>query len=113
MVSIDGFSSRPDILSKNTIDQMTKTRRHTEKVIGWRGADGYGTWWRTGTLSGTTALIMRHNNETNWVILLNTTTKKRKRIHNELSRVMFRTLREVDEWPEHDLFNYELSYSAN
>lgn len=112
MVAIDGFNSRPDILSKRTIEYMTRTQRYTQKLIGWRGADGYGTWWRTGTLSGTTALIMRHANETNWVVLLNTTTKKRKRIHNELSRVMFKALHEVDNWPDYDLFHYEMSYSA-
>ena len=87
-------------------DFMTNTRRHTQKLIGWRGGDGYGTWWRTGTLTGTTALIMRHADETNWVVLLNTTNEHRKRIHNELSRVMFSALRSVNEWPNYDLFNY-------
>jgi hypothetical protein len=112
MVAIDGFDSRPDILSYRTTNYMTKTRRHTQKLIGWKGADGYGTWWRTGTLSGTTALIMRHANETNWVVLLNTTNSKRKRIHNELSRTMFKALRGIDVWPSYDLFNYDLNASA-
>jgi CubicO group peptidase (beta-lactamase class C family) len=112
MVAIDGFDSRPDILSYRTTNYMTKTQRHTQKLIGWKGADGYGTWWRTGTLSGTTALIMRHANETNWVVLLNTTNSKRKRIHNELSRTMFKALRGIDVWPSYDLFNYDLNASA-
>jgi CubicO group peptidase (beta-lactamase class C family) len=107
MVAIDGFDSRPDILSKPTVEYMTSVKRNTQKLIGWKGADGYGTWWRTGTLTGTTALIMRHGNELNWVVLLNTTTNKRKRIHNELSRAMFYALRKVKNWPEYDLFNYE------
>jgi CubicO group peptidase (beta-lactamase class C family) len=112
MVAIDGFDSRPDILSKRTIDYMTKTKTHTNKLIGWRGADGHGTWWRTGTLAGTTSLIMRHGNETNWVVLLNTTTSRRSRIHNEISRTMFRALRTVDDWPGYDLFNHEIEVSA-
>ncbi len=107
LVAIDGFESRPDILSKRSIQYMTKSKTHTRKLIGWRGSDGYGTWWRTGTLSGTTALVMRHANGINWVVLMNTTPKKRSRIHNELSRTMFRALRSVDEWPEYDLFNPE------
>jgi CubicO group peptidase (beta-lactamase class C family) len=112
MVAVDGFNSCPDILSGLTVDYMTKTQQHTQKkLIGWRGADGHGTWWRTGTLSGTTALIMRHANETNWVVLLNTTTSKRKRIHNELSRLMFKSLYQVKEWPEYDLFHYEENYA--
>jgi CubicO group peptidase (beta-lactamase class C family) len=105
MVAIDEFDSRPDILSKNTIDFMTSAQISTHRFIGWRGSDGYGTWWRTGTLTGTLALIMRQKNEINWVVLLNTTTEKRKRIHNELSRSMFAALRKVKKWPEYDLFN--------
>ncbi len=113
MVAIDEFDSRPDILSKNTIDYMTKARKDTRKLIGWRGSDGYGTWWRTGTFTGTTALIMRHKNEINWVVLLNTTTDKRKRIHNELSRTMFKSLRKVKKWPDYDLFNLNPEVTAS
>lgn len=119
MIAIDGFDSRPDILSKQSIQYMTYAQKHTNKLIGWRGSDGHGTWWRTGTLAGTTSLIMRHKNETNWVVLLNTTTSKRSRIHNDISRTMFRALREVDEWSDTDLFHqgielngsYDLAYS--
>jgi CubicO group peptidase (beta-lactamase class C family) len=113
MVAVDEFDSRPDILSRQTIDFMTQTQVDTRKLIGWRGSDGYGTWWRTGTLTGTTALIMRHKNEVNWVVLLNTTTDKRKRIHNELSRAMFRSLHQIKKWPEYDLFNLQPEATAS
>lgn len=107
IVAIDGFESRPDILSKKSIHYMTRAKKYTRKLIGWRGSDGYGTWWRTGTISGSTALVMRHGNGINWVVLMNTTPRKRSRIHNELSRTMFRALRSVDDWAEYDLFNSE------
>ena len=107
MVAIDGFESRPDILSAQTIKQMTKGKYRSKKLLGWRGTDGYGTWWRTGTISGTSALIMRHKNEVNWVMLVNTTTRKKSRIHNEISHTMFKALRSVDEWPGNDMFNIE------
>jgi CubicO group peptidase (beta-lactamase class C family) len=107
IVAIDGFDSRPDILSKRSINYMTRAKKHTRKLIGWRGTDGYGTWWRTGTLSGTTALVMRHGNGINWVVLMNTTPKKHSRIHNELSQTMFRALRSADEWADYDLFHSE------
>jgi CubicO group peptidase (beta-lactamase class C family) len=112
IVAIDGFDSRPDILSKRSIQYMTRAKKHTRKLIGWRGTDGYGTWWRTGTLSGTTALVMRHGNGINWVVLMNTTPKKRSRIHNELSRTMFRALRSVDDWADFDLFHSEILAST-
>lgn len=107
MVAIDGFESRSDILSKKTIEYMTETKDVTRRLIGWRGTDGRGTWWRTGTLAGTTALLMRHNNDISWVVILNTTTKKRSHIHNEISQTMFRALHNVKKWPDLDLFNYE------
>jgi CubicO group peptidase (beta-lactamase class C family) len=113
MIAIDGFESRPDILSDKTIEYMTHAISHSNKLIGWRGSDGHGTWWRTGTLAGATSLIMRHKNETNWVVLLNTTTDKRSRIHNEISRTMFQALRQVDTWADYDLFHQDLEASLD
>ncbi len=106
IISVDGFESKADILSQESIEMMTPSKRNQGNTIGWRGTDGYGTWWRTGTLAGTSALIMRHQNEIDWVVLLNTSTKNRSRIHNEISRTMFKALRSVKEWPDFDLFNY-------
>ena len=107
MVAIDGFESRADILNDESVRYMTHSRGLSRKLIGWRGTDGYGTWWRTGTMSGTSALIMRHKNELNWVMLVNTSTRKKSKIHNNISRTMFQALRTVEEWPGDDMFNIE------
>jgi CubicO group peptidase (beta-lactamase class C family) len=113
VISVDGFESKADILSDESIEMMTPSKIHKGNTIGWRGTDGYGTWWRTGTLAGTSALIMRHKNEIDWVVLLNTSTRNRSRIHNEISRTMFKALRSVKEWPDFDLFNYAALNSGN
>ncbi|HJX71626.1 MAG TPA: serine hydrolase domain-containing protein [Bacteroidales bacterium] len=113
IISIDGFESKADILSEESIEMMTPSKKNKGNTIGWRGTDGYGTWWRTGTLAGASALIMRHQNEIDWVVLLNTSTKNRSRIHNEISRTMFKALRSVKEWPDFDLFNYAALSSEN
>jgi CubicO group peptidase (beta-lactamase class C family) len=105
VVAIDGFSSHPDILSKRSIKTMTRTGKKTNQLLGWRGSDGRGTWWRTGTLAGTIVLVMRFNNDTNWVILLNTTSDKKTRVHNELSRAIYQCMAQVKDWPAIDLFN--------
>jgi CubicO group peptidase (beta-lactamase class C family) len=107
MVAIDGFESRTDILSEESIRYMTHSKGLSRKLIGWRGTDGYGTWWRTGTMSGTSALLMRHKNGLNWVILINTSTPKRSKIHNSISHTMFQALHSVEEWPGTDMFNIE------
>lgn len=113
LVAIDGFESRPDILSTKSIRQMTKSKGRSKMLLGWRGTDGYGTWWRTGTMSGTSALLMRHKNEINWVVLVNQSTKKSSKIHNDISRTMFRALRTVNEWPGGDMFNIEAGLEGN
>ena len=56
--------------------------------------------------AGTSALIMRNKNGINWVVLMNTSTKGKSRIHNEVSKIMFKAVRSVEEWPDYDLFNY-------
>jgi len=105
-VAIDGFNSSPDILMPETIEKMTRSgRSKRNNMIGWKGADGSGTWWRTGTLSGSSALMVRQNNGINWIIVMNTTTVKKSKIHRESSRTMFRAVNTVQRWPEFDLFD--------
>jgi hypothetical protein len=101
---MDGFSSHPDILSKHSVRMMTRNGKKINQLLGWRGSDGSGTWWRTGTLAGTAALVMRFNNDTNWVILLNTTSDKKSRVHNDLSKAIYKCMAEVKNWPSADLF---------
>ena len=112
IISIDGFESKADILSDRSIDMMTHTKEDGGHTLGWRGTDGYGTWWRTGTLAGTAALVMRLKNEITWVVLLNTTTDNKSHIHNEISRTMFKAIRTVKVWPDFDLFAYN-SFDGN
>lgn len=106
VVAIDGYPDFPDILKPETIELMTNKELNSPTLIGWKGTDGYGNWWRTGTLSGTTALVLRQKNNINWVILLNTTTKRRTRIHSDISRLMFTSVATIENWPQEDLFKH-------
>ncbi len=107
ITAIDGRNSSPDILDPETIALMTNRGRSGRGMFGWKGSDGYGTWWRTGTLTGNAALVVRQNNDINWIILVNTSTYKRSRIHSEMSRTMFHAVNEIKNWPEYDLFDYQ------
>jgi len=108
IVAIDGYPDKPDILSEESIQLMTTPNEFGNSLIGWRGTDGYGTWWRTGTLSGTSALVVRQVNNVNWVVMLNSSTKRKSRIHSEISRTMFKALGNMNKWPDYDLFHYQL-----
>ncbi|MCB8999049.1 MAG: beta-lactamase family protein [Bacteroidales bacterium] len=101
---IDGFDYQKDILKKETILMMSDPGVAGRGLFGWRGSDNRGTWWRTGTLSGTTALVMRQENGINWVILLNTSGYKRSRLHSKMSRTMFASVYRIKNWPDINLF---------
>ncbi len=107
VVAVDGMDSQPEILSRESIDIMTSGIGRTHHLIGWKGTDGKGTWWRTGTLSGSAALLVRQANGLNWFFVMNTTTWKRSRIHRYISRTMFTAINSIDRWPEKDLFRLQ------
>lgn len=107
MTAIDGFDSQPDILSPETIARMTDPEFAGKGLFGWRGSDPYGTWWRTGYLTGSSALIVRQTDGINWVVMINTSTYKQSRIHRYVSSMMFSSINKVEEWPHIDLFSME------
>lgn len=104
MTALDGFSNQRDILEKETLEMMVDPELAGTGLFGWRGQDHYGTWWRTGYISGSTALLVRQQNGVNWVILMNTSTYKESRIQRYTSSMMFRAVNSVKLWPYLNLF---------
>ncbi|MCD4711583.1 MAG: beta-lactamase family protein [Bacteroidales bacterium] len=107
MTAIDGFDEQPDILSPETIASMSDPNIAGKGLFGWRGSDRYGTWWRTGYLTGSSALMVRQNDGINWVVMTNTSTYKQSRIHRYVSSMMFGTINAVQQWPVFDLFTMD------
>jgi len=105
-VAIDGKDKQADILSKESVAYMTKPSRRGFSPIGWKGTRSNGTWWRTGTLAGTSALMKQNPDGTTWVIITNTSSWRGSDFPKELNKLMARVLRSVKKWPEMDLFNY-------
>ena len=105
MTAIDGFPEQPDILRKETIEMMADPDLSGRGLFGWRGSNRYGTWWRTGYLTGSTALMVRQRDGVNWVIMMNTSTYKHSHIHRYVSGLMFTSVNRVKTWPEIDLFS--------
>ena len=107
ITAIDGFDEQPDILSRETIISMSNPSIAGKGLFGWRGSDSYGTWWRTGYLSGSSALVVRQNDGISWVVMTNTSTYKQSRIHRYVSGLMFGSVGKVQHWPDMDLFTME------
>jgi CubicO group peptidase (beta-lactamase class C family) len=105
VVHIDGQPGKKDILSKQTIEKMVNME-NKNNPIGWVSTTTDGTWKRTGTLTGTSALLKRQKNGFTYVILLNTSNDKGPEFTNDLDTLMTTVLAGVNQWPDYDLFYY-------
>ena len=112
LLAIDGFDSRKDILSRESITYMTDTNNGFAPV-GWKTTFLDGTWWRTGTFPGTAGMLKRQSDGTAWVVLLNTSAWNGPEISTDINYMMTRALSQVKIWPDRDLFNYSLPVPLN
>jgi len=108
LTAIDGFPGQPDILKEETVQLMTDPEFSGMGLFGWRGSDKYGNWWRTGYLTGSTALMVRQQDGLDWVVMINTSTYKHSRIQRYVSGMMFGAVNRVRDWPSIDLFSMEI-----
>ncbi len=106
IVVIDNEPKVKDILTHESISEMTHVDPSGLDPLGWRGTKEDGEWWRTGTLPGTSALVKRQPDGISWVILSNTSNYKGPRLAIEMDRVMSHILAKVDHWPDYDLFAF-------
>jgi CubicO group peptidase (beta-lactamase class C family) len=106
LVVIDNNPDIQDILTSESIREMTRVDPTGLDPLGWRGTTEGGEWWRTGTLPGTSALVKRQPDGISWVILSNTSNYKGPRLAVEMDRVMSHILVKVDHWPDYDLFAF-------
>lgn len=75
--AIDGDVHYPDILTKESVDIMTQEMSNHQFSLGWNFTPCKGPWVRTGTLSGTSALVVYYpDTKQCWVLLTNTSTWK-------------------------------------
>lgn len=103
LVLVDGYSKRyKDILSKDSMNKMIKGVGGVKQPLGWRNVDGEH-WWRSGTLSGTSALLTRDLNGISWVIISNT-TPRRGSFWNTSRWALRTAFKEIKTWPSTDLF---------
>ena len=103
---IDNDPRVKDILTPQSIREMTRVDPKKLDPLGWRSTNERGEWWRTGTLPGTSALVKRQPNGYSWVILSNTSNYKGPRLAIEMDRIMSHILLKADHWPDYDLFSF-------
>lgn len=107
LLAIDGFNTRRDILSDESIRFMTDTRNNYAPV-GWKTTIYDGTWWRTGTFPGTACMMKRQPDGVAWVVLLNSSAWNGPEISTDINYMMARALSQVKKWPDNDLFGFSV-----
>ena len=103
MLSIDGLPTPADILNDESIRIMTNPVAPGFHPLGWRGVNNE-IWYRTGTLAGTSTLMVRKEDGFAYVILLNSSSWKGAMLAGELRSLMDKSISQTTAWPERDLF---------
>jgi CubicO group peptidase (beta-lactamase class C family) len=107
LLAVDGFNTRPDILTDKSIRFMTDGNNGFAPV-GWKATILNGTWWRTGSFPGSAGMIKRQSNGISWVVLFNSSAWNGPEIYSYISNMMSRVVSQMNPLPEEDLFNYSI-----
>jgi len=105
VLTVDGFDNIKDQLSKATVDTMVNCQQGYDP-LGWRRIIG-DSWYRTGTLAATSAIIGRLPNEMNYVVLLNCSNHRGPELASLLRHTMDYAIQNVETWPSVDLFQQD------
>lgn len=104
IATIDGRTNVPDILSEESVSYMTKSGP-SMLPIGWsKTTSTY--WMRTGSLSGSSAIIKYQKDGMAWAFITNTSSWKGSRFPNYIDYMVRNAYRKVPEWPQRDLFEF-------
>ena len=76
VASIDGDRTVPDIISPQAVKLMTQEMPDHQFSLGWNFTPRNRPWIRTGSLVGTSALVLRYPDGECWVFITNTSTWK-------------------------------------
>lgn len=105
VAAIDGIDAKPDILSKESVRQMTTPAADYGFSLGWNFTPVGQPWVRTGSLSGTSAIVLRYPDGECWVLITNTSTWKGHGFSKD-TMALFEKLRKKygAKMPKRDLF---------
>lgn len=121
LVVCDGRAGRADILSAATLQEMTARpdlpdwqSASSYSGLGWsvRPVGNDANWWHTGSLPGTTSIIVRASNGLSWVGLFNSRPADADGFATELDETFWKATEGVTEWPATDLFATSASSGA-
>ena len=108
LLVIDGRTVKADILQKATVDLMVARPPLAEYqgaaayyALGWqvRPTGGDANWWHTGSLPGTSTIMVRTANNMGWVALFNSRPADADAFFSELDSAMWQAVNGITDWP--------------
>ena len=112
LLAVDGFKTRPDILSDQSIRFMTDND-YGFAPVGWKTTVYNGTWWRTGSFPGSAGMMKRQSDGISWAVLFNSSAWNGPEIYSYINNMMYRVISQIKPLPGYDLFNYSLPVPLN
>ena len=105
VASIDGRTEIPDIITPEAVAQMTEYFDRDTFSLGWNDTAPEKGWSRTGTLSGTCALVRQYPDGECWIMITNTSTYRGPG-QARYTEALFKQCRELysDKLPKRNLF---------
>jgi hypothetical protein len=101
---VAGAPGVPALLKPDTIKMMTTPAPaypagDARYARGWMVRNnGAGPWWHSGSLPGTTSIMVRTNTGMCWAALCNTRTEPSDQINTALDQMMWNIVRTVPSW---------------
>ena len=92
VASIDGHPGIPDILDAFSVYQMTQRLSDDIYSLGWVDCTDEGEWTRTGSFSGTSALVKVYPDGETWILISNTSAWRGSRFTKDTA-ALFKDLR--------------------
>ena len=111
VASIDGDRIVPDVISPQAVKLMTQEMPDHQFSLGWNFTPRNRPWIRTGSLVGTSALVLRYPDGECWVFITNTSTWKGHKFSQD-TMALFEKLRKRfgSKMPKRNMFiNYPSS----
>jgi CubicO group peptidase (beta-lactamase class C family) len=107
LLAVDGRTSPVDILQASTTAMMVERPPLAEYqgsatyyALGWqvRPTSGDANWWHTGSLPGTSTIMVRTANNMCWVALFNSRPESADAFFGELDSELWRAVNAVTDW---------------
>lgn len=102
---LGGVAGAPSLLEPETIRIMTTPApaypqdSAVKYARGWNVRDnGQGNWWHSGSLPGSTTIMVRTTNGMSWAALANTRTEPHAQIDAAMDQMVWNMVRTVPEW---------------